>query len=723
MPGPTREYSWWKENHDLGTLLLKFKGSQASEPRDKIYALLGIASDRPTKDLPVPNFPAPNYEKNEVAAVQDAIRFLLQLHTGIEGKIYSPAWTLADFMQRLDQLANETCAQAAGDGSVATVGFLLGTGKADPDFKNTEGQTPLLRAAKEGHESIVKILLKTGKVDVNFQDKERQTPLLRAAERGHESIVKLLLNTKKVAPDLKNMEGQTPLLRAAEEGHESIVKALLDTEEVDINVQDKEGQTPLLLAAEKGHESIVETLLNTHKGLVDVQNNNGQTPLARATRNGHTRVVGLLVERGEANVNVQDLHGRTPLIEASINGDEAAIKCILNTGVCDTEMRDNNLWNPFTTAAINGHETVVRRLLQSREMRSSTFAQKAALEKAKKLTFELFQTYEADRKSQKQYFSQHPIAAAVTTGNMTLLELFLETTPLDLTTTYIGANSVGTRRFMIDEAVWNLSEIPLILWAARNGFKQAVEALLGTVKTELTSRSAWAEGLLRLAVKTGDDRLIRLVVAKHRANVLQYGLSGPVLFDIAKNYGNLAVTEALLDSGWSDELSSANALLQAGKVGSLSVIKRILHTDKACRYLDILHSRGTPMLQKMAWYHHSNAVTAVFKILLDTPGIKVDLPDSCKRTPLIVAARRGLTDVVKLLLKTNNVDVNATDIEGRTPLLSAAMNGYPDVVRLLLETTCANVNARDENGMSSLDHAKRFKSKETAELLEKYGAV
>ncbi|KAL8406240.1 hypothetical protein RB596_004905, partial [Gaeumannomyces avenae] len=45
MPGPLRRSSWWREKRDLATLIGKFYGCQASDPRDKIYALLGICSD------------------------------------------------------------------------------------------------------------------------------------------------------------------------------------------------------------------------------------------------------------------------------------------------------------------------------------------------------------------------------------------------------------------------------------------------------------------------------------------------------------------------------------------------------------------------------------------------------------------------------------------------------------------------------------------------------
>jgi hypothetical protein len=45
MPGWSRENSWWSTKRDLRALLYKFRASEASDPRDKIYALLGMCSD------------------------------------------------------------------------------------------------------------------------------------------------------------------------------------------------------------------------------------------------------------------------------------------------------------------------------------------------------------------------------------------------------------------------------------------------------------------------------------------------------------------------------------------------------------------------------------------------------------------------------------------------------------------------------------------------------
>jgi hypothetical protein len=72
MPGPTRKNSWWTQNRDLHTLLLKFQGSEASDPRDTIYALLGISSDGCDNGILVPN-----YEKTIEEVIHDTISFLL----------------------------------------------------------------------------------------------------------------------------------------------------------------------------------------------------------------------------------------------------------------------------------------------------------------------------------------------------------------------------------------------------------------------------------------------------------------------------------------------------------------------------------------------------------------------------------------------------------------------------------------------------------------------
>ncbi|EUC39519.1 hypothetical protein COCMIDRAFT_31310, partial [Bipolaris oryzae ATCC 44560] len=71
MPGRLREESWWSENRDLYNLLLKFSESEASDPRDKVYALLGISSDAWNA-----NSLRPDYTKGLQEVIRDTSLFL-----------------------------------------------------------------------------------------------------------------------------------------------------------------------------------------------------------------------------------------------------------------------------------------------------------------------------------------------------------------------------------------------------------------------------------------------------------------------------------------------------------------------------------------------------------------------------------------------------------------------------------------------------------------------
>ncbi|KAH6644159.1 heterokaryon incompatibility protein-domain-containing protein, partial [Boeremia exigua] len=74
MPGPSRKFSWWLVNQDLETLLRKFQSSKASDPRDMVYALLGICSN--AHGAHAPN---PDYTKTLQELIHITIAFLLRL--------------------------------------------------------------------------------------------------------------------------------------------------------------------------------------------------------------------------------------------------------------------------------------------------------------------------------------------------------------------------------------------------------------------------------------------------------------------------------------------------------------------------------------------------------------------------------------------------------------------------------------------------------------------
>ena len=77
MPGHLRKGSWWNRDRDLCTLLKKFHGSQASDPRDMIYALLEISSDAQNT-----NSLRADYTKDCKQVALDIASFLFSLSAG-----------------------------------------------------------------------------------------------------------------------------------------------------------------------------------------------------------------------------------------------------------------------------------------------------------------------------------------------------------------------------------------------------------------------------------------------------------------------------------------------------------------------------------------------------------------------------------------------------------------------------------------------------------------
>lgn len=118
----------------------------------------------------------------------------------------------------------------------------------------------LLEAALQGHVKTLTFLLDHG-VDVNFQDEQYGASALHAAAQGgREEIVKLLLK-RGADVNLKSKEGNTPLMAAAYNHHESVVRILV-TAGAEVNIQNQADETALSLAREERQEGIIQHLLN-----------------------------------------------------------------------------------------------------------------------------------------------------------------------------------------------------------------------------------------------------------------------------------------------------------------------------------------------------------------------------------------------------------------------------------------------------------------------------
>ncbi|EEU43833.1 uncharacterized protein NECHADRAFT_30322 [Fusarium vanettenii 77-13-4] len=70
FPGLPRKWSWWAEERTLWALLSRFRKCQATDPRDRVYALLGITSDMANDAID------PDYSKSEHQVLRDTCNYL-----------------------------------------------------------------------------------------------------------------------------------------------------------------------------------------------------------------------------------------------------------------------------------------------------------------------------------------------------------------------------------------------------------------------------------------------------------------------------------------------------------------------------------------------------------------------------------------------------------------------------------------------------------------------
>jgi hypothetical protein len=199
MPGFSRKSYWWAGRRDLRSLLLAFRGSEASDPRDVIYALLGISSDGRSA-----NIPTPDYEKSLQEVIFDTVAYFLPIRDSTIPKFDLPWQTLDQFLDDLPWLESEM----------------------------------LKWTIIEGRMDIAKLLLSADQITVNTKDRQDTTLLHWAILEGQEEMVKLLLDADGIDSNLRGQNGLL-LLMLVGEVNEAIFQLLLNTDKLDISLEDR----------------------------------------------------------------------------------------------------------------------------------------------------------------------------------------------------------------------------------------------------------------------------------------------------------------------------------------------------------------------------------------------------------------------------------------------------------------------------------------------------
>lgn len=107
MSGFPRQFSWWGQPRDLLTMLRKFRLSQASEPRDRVYALINLCSEKTLS-----RYLSPNYRTTDVEVVREVLYMLFgfgnrESTSTLEDKLIQACPTISAMIENLDMLESQ----------------------------------------------------------------------------------------------------------------------------------------------------------------------------------------------------------------------------------------------------------------------------------------------------------------------------------------------------------------------------------------------------------------------------------------------------------------------------------------------------------------------------------------------------------------------------------------------------------------------------------------
>lgn len=238
---------------------------------------------------------------------------------------------VADAPALLAKARNYGLLREISEGSVEAARSLLAQG-ADPNFRDSKGQTPLsIAAAFQGPDKALLLLEAGATVDARV---DGETPLMIAAAAYRAATVKALLAHEADA-NAVDTTGNTPLLRAAasrqswREEIDPLVPLLLAAG-ADVNRRNARGETALMWMAAEGNPAFPQVLAKSTD--VDARDADRNTALLwaarRFVRDQQVQCGTLLLERG-ADVNAANRRGETALILAATQHETGGIRLLL----------------------------------------------------------------------------------------------------------------------------------------------------------------------------------------------------------------------------------------------------------------------------------------------------------------------------------------------------------------------------------------------------------
>lgn len=333
LPGLLRAKSWWAEDssRDLSTLLQKFGRSKAGDPRDIIYALLGISEDAHSSQIL-----RPNYDMNLQETIQQCMAYFMMSTRNLLSHTPTqilPKWSLSEFLDCLQDLPLRIFQWATDNAQDVLLHNILLSQSENDDVQHIQAYMgyagrhgpPISIAIKKENSALIELLFQFPDTDIETKDFDGNTPLSIAVGQGNMAVANSILECMQNNVPTRDSRGNTPLLVAATQGVSAFKALLLKHPELDIYWGDFGGDTQLLTAIKHGDSTNVKRILDRSQAEMHIADSNGDGPLNIAARRGDEKIVDLLREKIDMkHITFRGSDGLTPL-ESALAGDFSRI--------------------------------------------------------------------------------------------------------------------------------------------------------------------------------------------------------------------------------------------------------------------------------------------------------------------------------------------------------------------------------------------------------------
>ena len=213
------------------------------------------------------------------------------------------------------------------------------TGKADLEYKDSEGDTILSLAVKKSHNELALYYMQNG-CNVDHVNKKGLSILHLICQHKNmnnlEEILKRNCDLNPLTPD-----GKTPLMLSCKNYGKRLAIRLLDSG-ADPSIKDKEGYTCLEYACKYGETKVVEKILSIGLNSVNNLTYDNNFPLYIASRFSHYDIVKLLLQNG-ADKNMTGKNNSTALDIAKTKKRKTITSLLQNyNGNNDEGVNNNN---------------------------------------------------------------------------------------------------------------------------------------------------------------------------------------------------------------------------------------------------------------------------------------------------------------------------------------------------------------------------------------------